>query len=114
MTAVLGWVLIGTGALFVGLALPLILGKVPMNHVYGARFQASFESEESWFRINRYAGRQLAYAAIPLAALGLAALLLPLPESDLVAVLLALSPVPVALFGALRSYRYANSLSTKP
>lgn len=42
------------------LSLPLIFRKVPMNHFNGIRLRASFESEERWYDINAYGGRQLA------------------------------------------------------
>jgi hypothetical protein len=47
------------------LAIPLIQRKVKMNHWYGFRVPAAFESEAAWFDINRYGGRLLlAWSAI--------------------------------------------------
>ena len=55
---------LGTGwtctALFcMALAMPLVRGKVKRNVFYGARFPESFQSEEAWLAINRYAGQRL-------------------------------------------------------
>ncbi len=47
------------------LAIPLIQRKVKMNHWYGFRLPAAFDSEAAWFDINHYGGRLLlAWAAI--------------------------------------------------
>lgn len=47
------------------LAIPLIRRRVKMNHWYGFRLPAAFESESAWFDINHYGGRLLlAWAAI--------------------------------------------------
>jgi len=43
----------------IAISVPLILRKVKMNHWYGVRIPAAFESEEAWFDINRYGGRLL-------------------------------------------------------
>ena len=48
-----------SGLLFITLSIPLVLRKVGMNNLYGFRFKASFRSEEKWFLINAYGGRQL-------------------------------------------------------
>ena len=29
-----------------------------MNHLYGIRIKKSFESEDSWYKINEYGGKQ--------------------------------------------------------
>ena len=49
MLALLALVAIGT-------SIPLVLGKIRPNHLYGIRFEKSFSSEESWYRINRVGG----------------------------------------------------------
>ena len=57
--------------LLVAISVPLILGKIPMNHYYGARFKASFSSEANWYAINRYGAKCLAFACIPILIHGL-------------------------------------------
>jgi uncharacterized membrane protein len=39
--------------------LPLIAGRVKMNHWYGVRIPEAFVSDKRWFEINRYGGRLL-------------------------------------------------------
>ena len=49
-----------SGILIFILSLPLISRKIPMNGGYGIRIPAAFESEQRWYDINAYGGRQLA------------------------------------------------------
>ena len=37
-------------------SLPLVLGKVKMNGLYGIRIPESFRSEARWYQINRFGG----------------------------------------------------------
>lgn len=66
------------GLLIIVICIPLVLGKVPMNNVYGIRFKKSFESEEFWYKINAYGGKLLIIWSIPLVFLGVVTFFLPL------------------------------------
>ena len=44
------------GLLIGGLAIPLVLGKIPPNRWYGIRFPAAYKSPENWYKINRFGG----------------------------------------------------------
>ena len=56
---------------FMGLAIPLIKRKIPMNYIYGARFKASFKSNKNWYEINEYGGKCLFWASIPILVHGI-------------------------------------------
>lgn len=47
------------GVLFIGLAVPLIKRRIPPNHLYGFRVPETLASEEIWYAVNEYSGRQL-------------------------------------------------------
>jgi hypothetical protein len=68
-----------TGTLLLLLSLPLIGRKIPMNGAYGIRIPAAFESEQRWYDINAYGGRQMAVGAAVIMAGGIAGFFLP-PE----------------------------------
>lgn len=70
------------GLVILVLCVPLILRKVPMNALYGARIPASFASEENWYAINAYAGRQLAKGSILVVVTGLIGLFVPLHRQE--------------------------------
>lgn len=58
------------GVIFTILFLPLLLGKVKMNRIYGIPFTESYKSEENWYKINKYAASRLILWSISLIILG--------------------------------------------
>ena len=56
--------------LIILLAIPLILGMVPRNPLYGFRTPKTMSSDENWYPANRIAGIALALAGAAWAALG--------------------------------------------
>jgi hypothetical protein len=57
--------LIAIGDIQVGIitffiSMPLVYRQVPMNRAYGIRIRAAFESDQRWYDINAYGGRQFA------------------------------------------------------
>jgi|KBSMisStandDraft_5_1062788.scaffolds.fasta_scaffold93441_3 uncharacterized membrane protein len=66
------------GIVTVGVCLPLIYQKIPMNRFYGIRIPQAFASAERWYAINAYGGRLFARWSCPMIVAGLAGLLLPL------------------------------------
>ena len=104
---VIGLLNVFLGLLIVAIAFPLARGKVGMNHWYGVRVRQSFESEEKWYKINRYGGRQLMIWGVIIAALGAAAAFIDLGSRwELMAAFL-LVPLLV-LIPAARSVLYAR------
>lgn len=59
-----GYFLLAVGLLLVGLSIPLIKRSVGMNQFYGVRTHEAFKSEENWYAINHYGGKQLLGAGI--------------------------------------------------
>lgn len=56
------WLL--TGVLFIVIALPMILGRVPRNGLYGFRTPKTMGSDAIWYPANRYAGWQMLGAGV--------------------------------------------------
>lgn len=46
-----------TGSLLAGLSVPLMLGRVPPNNLYGFRVGRTLASPEIWYPANQYSGR---------------------------------------------------------
>jgi len=42
--------------LLIAVSLPMILGKVPLNRIYGFRDATTLEDPEAWYQANRVAG----------------------------------------------------------
>ncbi len=64
---------LGCDAVLAILAIPLALGKVPRNVVYGFRTRTTLSSDRVWFETNAYFGRGLLAASL-VSALLIAAL----------------------------------------
>ena len=97
------------GGLLLAVSIPLIKGKVKMNRLYGVRFKKSFESEESWYALNRYGGRLLAYWSVLTMAVGVASLFIPFEEGSVFFWVVILFPLTV-LIPAYQTYRYGQRL----
>lgn len=100
---------ISISILIIGISLPLVMGKIPMNQIYGIRFKKSFESEESWYKINHYGGKQLIIWSIALFTFGVLSLFFPLIENGFLTTLIAFAPL-IFLVPAFNSYRYSKKL----
>ena len=65
------------------LSIPLAKGKVSRNYLYGIRTSKALESDENWYKINKYGARQLMIWSIPLALIGLAVIFIPIKNDFL-------------------------------
>jgi hypothetical protein len=70
-------VIIGCGLVLFFCSLPLIRRKVPKNLLYGVRIKAAYESDERWYEINEYGGRQIAMWSWVITGLGVVGFFVP-------------------------------------
>ncbi|MDX2021151.1 MAG: SdpI family protein [Deltaproteobacteria bacterium] len=54
----------GLGPLFVLVSLPLALGKIPPNGLYGIRLPSIMEDPALWYPVNRGVGREMVYLGV--------------------------------------------------
>lgn len=106
---ILGVSNIFTGLLIILICIPLVMGKVSMNKLYGVRFKKSYESEENWYKINAYGGRQMITWSIPIVLIGLISFFLSLKGKPVLTTLIACAPL-IILIPAFTSYLYARKL----
>lgn len=69
----LTWLFVGSGILLAALSVPLIMGKIPPNGLFGTRILKTMKHSEIWYPANRFAGWHLLVTGLVTA---LAALLL--------------------------------------
>ncbi|MEO6846662.1 MAG: SdpI family protein [Chthoniobacterales bacterium] len=62
---------IGIAVLLIGISIPLIIQKIPMNNFYGIRFSQSFKSEKNWYEINKAGGKAFLGWSLPLLVWGI-------------------------------------------
>ena len=84
------------------LSIPLFRGKVSRNFLYGIRTSKALESDENWYKINKYGAKQLMIWSIPLALIGFAVLLVPI-KNDLLYTLLVCAPL-IYIIPAVKCY----------
>jgi hypothetical protein len=77
-------------------SIPMILGKVPPNRLYGFRTRLTLSSPDVWYPANRFAGRALTVGAL----VSLAGLQL-LPDAFLANPLVSLAVFVVPLVAAM-------------
>ncbi len=107
---ILGLSNIFVSSLIIGGSIPLVMGKIPMNPIYGVRFKKSFESEENWYKINKYGGKQLIIWSIPLFMTGVLTFFLPIKGNSVFTNLVAGAPLIFLIVPAYMSYKYAKTL----
>jgi uncharacterized membrane protein len=76
-------IIIGVGWIFVAVViilvcLPLTKDKIPPNRYYGMRLPKAFTSDEAWYAINRYGGKQMIMWAVPMLLCGIVIPFLPI------------------------------------
>ena len=85
------WVNLLVGLVVVGVSIPLWLEKVPMNNWYGVRIPKSYESDEAWYKLNRFGGQAGVVVGLVITLIGAACLVWP-PRSEALALLLLFLP----------------------
>jgi hypothetical protein len=99
-----------SGLLLAGLSVPLIMGKIPPNWIYGFRVKKTLENPELWYPVNAYSGKWLLTASLvqTLAA----AIIYIIPGISLDIYAYCVLAVWVVVFGdaIYASVRYLNSL----
>jgi len=76
-TVTLGVTTVAIALLIMGISVPLVLRRVPMNIFYGVRFPQSYKSKQNWYEINERGGRILIYWCIPMFLFGLCGVVFP-------------------------------------
>ena len=107
---ILGIANLFTALLVGGLSVPMMLGKVAPNPLYGARFSKSFESDENWYAINAHAGKLFVLFSFILVAVGVSCFFLAPAEEDLWLVLALASAPLLYLLPCWLSWRFARRL----
>jgi hypothetical protein len=69
---VLLFLFVASGLVLAAVCVPLILGKIPPNGLYGFRVRKTMENPEIWYPVNKYGGQRLLVASLleVLAAIG--------------------------------------------
>jgi hypothetical protein len=66
-----------SGIFLAGISIPLILGKIPPNGLYGFRVKKTMENPEIWYLVNAYSGKWLLVVGIVLAIVSIVLYFIP-------------------------------------
>jgi hypothetical protein len=97
-----------SGLLCIGLAIPLALGRVRRNGMYGVRFRESLRSDDAWVAINRFGGRRLIVWSLPVLVIGAGAFFLPLQARPGLALAVGFLPLLFIFIAVFESWRFAR------
>lgn len=105
-------IIIFSGTVLASLSVPLMLGRIPPNGLYGFRVPRTLNSPEIWYPANRYSGRLGLALGVTLVVAALALYAVPGISVDAFAWSnLAVTLTGLGLFLYL-SFRYLRTLST--
>jgi hypothetical protein len=110
---ILGILNIAVGILFILISIPLVIKKIPMNSLYGFRISKAFESEENWYEVNRYGGRQLIQWSLLLIVIGALYFTFPMDSSrsELTNALMAVAPIIICpVVAIVKTVLYAKQM----
>jgi uncharacterized membrane protein len=97
------------GLVYIGVGIPLLLGRVPPNAWYGCRTRKTLSSEKIWYPVNRVTGRYMIISgvAVILGAFGVFIFRRSLGPNHGVAILLVVLVLSVLgmVFESLRAQR---------
>ncbi|WP_244888209.1 SdpI family protein [[Bacillus] enclensis] len=100
---------IAVALLLIGLNIPLYKGKIKMNHFYGMRIGRSFESDEMWYKINRFGAKRFIMWSIPLLIAGIVSIFLA-PFSEPLSIFLTFMPCLIIIIPTIQVLLYSNRM----
>jgi uncharacterized membrane protein len=107
----IGMMSILVALLIIGVSIPLIQGKVPMNQLYGVRIPKSFTSEENWYKLNAYGSKvMIVCMAIPLIIFGTSAFFIPFQSTNQLMAAFLTVILGSAGIGIYLIFRFGNTL----
>jgi SdpI/YfhL protein family len=100
---------IAVALLLIGLNIPLLKGKIKMNNFYGMRIGRSFESDEMWYKINKFGAKRFIIWSFPLLIVGIVSIFMN-PFSEPVSVFLTFMPCLLIIIPTIQVLLYSNRL----
>jgi uncharacterized membrane protein len=71
-----GVALIGIGVMLIAIGIPLLLGKIGRNKIYGYRIRTTLRDDRIWYPVNALTGLWMIWAGLLAAVIGLLLVLL--------------------------------------
>jgi SdpI/YfhL protein family len=99
-----------SGLLLAALSIPMIMGKIPPNGLYGFRVKKTLDNLEIWYPVNAYSGKWLLAASLVQSLTAVVAFYIPGITLDVYAYIVLAVWVVVFSAALTASIRYLNSM----
>jgi uncharacterized membrane protein len=99
-----------SGLLLAGISIPMILGKIPPNGLYGFRVKKTMENPDIWYKTNTYSGKWLLGVGLVLALAAVSFSFIPGLTLSTYSYAVLVVWVVVFATALFASIRYLNSL----
>lgn len=97
------------GILIIAVCIPLLKNKIRMNRWYGMRFRKSFESNENWYKINRYGANRMILWSLIIIVIGILTFFLPVDSRRSLRLAIACVPL-ILIIPAIESWLFVKKL----
>jgi hypothetical protein len=101
---------VASGFLLAGVSVPLILGRIPPNGLYGFRVRKTMEHPEIWYPVNKYGGQRLLLSSVQLILAAIGLTFIPGLPLDIYAYGVLIIWVIGSSLGIGAAFRYMNRL----
>ena len=101
---------VASGLVQAAVSVPLILGLIPPNGLYGFRLRKTMEHPEIWYPVNKYAGERLLFASLLLILDSVAFTLIPGVTFEVYSFAVLITWVAGTSIAVVNSFRYMNTL----
>jgi hypothetical protein len=99
-----------SGVFLAALSVPLIMGKIPPNGLYGFRVKKTMENPDIWYPVNAYSGKWLLVAGLVMAMAAVGLFYVPGLSLDIYSYAVLAVWVVMFTVAILASVRYMKSL----
>lgn len=99
-----------SGLLLIGLAVPLLRGKIPPNGLYGFRVPKTINNSQVWYAANQYAAKRLLWAGASFVAAAMLLYWLPGLSLDFYALGCLVIFLVVLIWGLIQDFIYLGKL----
>ena len=99
-----------SGIVLAVVSVPLILGWLPPNGLYGFRVRKTMEHPEIWYPVNRYGGQRLLISSLLLMLAAIGFTFIPDLRIDTYSYAVLVVWVVVSTIAIVSAFRYMNSL----
>ena len=107
---ILLYLFIISGAVLVVLSVPMIMGKIPPNGLYGFRVKKTMENPDIWYPVNAYSGKWLLVAGLGLVLAAVALFFVPGISLEVYSYAVLAAWVILFTVAMIASIRFMNSL----